>query len=211
MNRLLKYSLPALCFSGIVSLIVFIIGDNIECKQRNEFEREREEWVKQNDENKKRNEDERLQIWLKLEMLVSKNPDWGQYHEVKRESLLERLDISDDDTYAILMTEGASKKQWMRHFVKENYHRNSKERKLLREYDALMPGRDSFYGTARNMPERLSQFDVYKKCLPDRLSFIYKQSPEESAWQVFAGVFFVFMVLVSFYAMIKQKKDEKVD
>lgn len=204
MKKLLKYLLSVICISIVGGMITLFIGNYYDSQQRMEYEKEREEWFRQEEENKKGNKLERLKIWIKLEQLVNDNSEWEKFYNKQREYLFEKLDIGDDDTYKILMIEESSKREWIYQFVKENYHRNSEERKLLRKYNSLMPGADEFYQFKSDTPERLKRFDIYKKCLPDRLTFIQKQKPEESAFQVFVGMAILLSIISVVYLGLKE-------
>lgn len=196
--------LSIICISFVGGMITLFIGNHYDSLQRVEYEKEREEWLKQEDENKKINEKERLKIWIKLEQLVNDNSEWKKFYKKQREYLFEKLDIGDDETYKNFMLEESSKRQWMYQFVKENYHRNSEERKLLRKYNSLMPGADKNYQFKSDIPERLRRFDIYKKCLPDRLSFIQKQKPEESAFQVSIGMAILLSIICIIHLGLKK-------
>lgn len=204
MRRLLKYFLSIICISSVGGIITLFIGNHYDSLQRAEYEKEREEWFRKEEENKKINEKERLKIWMKLGQIVNENPEWKKFYKKQRGYLFEKLDIGDDETYKILMIEESSKRQWIRQFVKGNYPRNTEVRKLLRKYDSLMPGADTYYRIKSDIPERLRLFDEYKKSLPDRLSFILKQKPEDSGLQVFWGMFIVLSIICIIHLGLKK-------
>lgn len=67
-----------------------------------------------------------------------------------------------------------------------------------------MPGADTYYRIKSDIPERLRLFDEYKKSLPDRLSFILKQKPEDSGLQVFWGMFIVLSIICIIHLGLKK-------
>ena len=53
MRKLLKYLLSVICISFVGGMITLFIGNHYDSLQRTEYEKERAEWLRLEDENKK--------------------------------------------------------------------------------------------------------------------------------------------------------------
>ena len=127
----------ALISAFLLSIIAFVVGTYYESKHMEEFEQEKEKYItnwKNNVEQKKKRIEQRgieiLKIKLKIENSLNKNVKWKQYFKWKKEAMFNEMDIADDDWSAYQLEESLREKL-ISDFIHSNYHRNSKERRLL--------------------------------------------------------------------------------
>lgn len=201
MRKFLKYMLSIICMSFVGGMITLFIGNHYDRLQRMEYEKEREEFHIQWKTDKENKVIEKRKLFSQLVTTCILSPYWKEY----KEDYLQMAENSGLDMSSKMFDEmifSDYSYSIVERFIKKYYHRDSNERELLRSYNSPALSYDLFENQA--IPERLSYFDVYKKCLPDRLSFIQKQKPEDSALQVFTGMAIVLSIICIIYLGLKK-------
>lgn len=201
MKKFLKYLLSIIGISMLGGMLTLFIGDYYDRQQRMEFEKEREEFHIQWKTDKENKEFEKQKLYSQLVTTCILSPYWKEY----KEGYLQAAENSGLDMSCKMFDEmifSGYSYSIVESFIKKYYHRDSKERELLRSYNSPALSYKLFESQAT--PERLIFFDTYKKCLPDRLPFIQKQKPVESAFQVFVGIAILLSIICVIYLVLKK-------
>lgn len=179
-----KTMLYSISISVITMIILSLVGVCLEDRQRIDYESKKREYSLKWKNDLEERKLEANGILSELSLLVHTHKEWNRF----KEQYLTRLDVADDDLVMLIYL----KNKMVQEFVLQYCDRNSKEKKLLRKYNALNP---SIADEKVVFPYGLESFKEYKKSLPKDTFFMLRLSLEEYVVHVGIGTFILSLLI----------------